>query len=104
VRRFSHTITAALNALLISSSVIEFSSSMNFQQIFIIISNRFIRIDLYSLTSSSISSGIATTSKVALLFHHATIASFFTKSTIPLKSFSSPIGKVIATAFDLACL
>jgi hypothetical protein len=87
------SITAALNALLISSSVIEFHLPWIFQQIFIIISNRSIRIDLYSLTSSSIPQNSYNIKVAPCVSSCHTIASFFTKSTIPLKSFSSPIIK-----------
>ena len=54
-------------------------------------------------TSSFMSSGISTTSKVAPMFSSCQmIARFFTKSTQPLKLSSSPIGNTIGTALDLS--
>ncbi len=95
---------AFLSASCTSSSVIESGSSKNFSNKASSYSaTASIRFALYSSTSSFISSGISITSKVAPIFSSCqTIAWFLTKSTIPLKLSSSPIGRTIGTALDFS--
>ena len=95
---------AFLNASWTSSSEIESGSSKNFSNKASSYSaTASIRFALYSFTSSFISSGISTTSNVApILSSCQTIAWFLTKSTIPLKLSSSPIGRTTGTALDLS--
>ena len=93
---------AFLNASWISSSEIESGSSKNFSsRLSSYSATASIRLARYFSTSAFISSGISTTSNVEPLFSSChIIAWFLTKSTTPLKSSSSPIGKTIGTALD----
>ena len=95
---------AARNALCTSSSEMESGSSKYFSSRFSSYSATASMSSPRNFSASSLRSlGISISSKVdPKLSSCQTIARFFTKSTIPLKSSSSPMFNTIGTALDLS--